>query len=188
MVIRDKLLTKNQFSRPGHKIIEVKAVVIHWVGKSRQTADAVKHYFESLGKQNPLDRQEDIYASAHYAIDGTNIVRMIPEDEIAYHVGGWGYSDEAIQLFGKEATSNAPRLGTTPNFYSIGIELNHLDDTGKFSAETWESAVMLTAKICREYNCNVIRHFDVTGKLCPKWFVMHVMDWDMFLNDVWEES
>lgn len=188
MIIRDELLTKNPFSRPGHKLIKPMAVVIHWVGKSRQTAGAVRNYFEGLRKQGMMDRQEDIYASAHYSIDGKNIVRMIPDDEVAYHVGAWAYSFEAVAMFGKEATSNESRLGTTPNFYTIGIELNHVNDDGQFSAETWESAVMLTAKLCREYNIDCIRHFDVTGKMCPRWFVMHSLEWDMFQNDVWEES
>ena len=187
MDIKEDLLPVNQFSRPGTKIIRVKAIVIHWVGKARETAAAVRSYFNYLGKQDPRDIAPDIYASAHYSIDEYNILRMIPEDEVAYHVGAWVYTKEAVEYFGKDATSNLPFAGSTPNFYTIGIELNHLED-GSFTDATYYTAVELTQDLCRRYDLkpdeNILRHFDVTGKICPKWFVEHPADWECFIADV----
>ena len=33
---------------------------------------------------------------------------------------------------------------------------------------------------------NVIRHYDVTGKSCPKYYVDHPDEWEQFLADVEE--
>lgn len=182
MIIRKEFLRSSTRSRPGYHIEDVKAIVIHWVGKSRETADAVKKYFDNL--------PPDVYASAHYSINDTNIIQMIPDDEVAYHVGSWVYTDLAKKKFGELATSNKNMIGSTPNFYTIGIELNHLNDDGLFSHATEESAAELTSNLCRLYGLNpqtdVLRHYDITGKLCPKWYVLHEMDWDLFIGRVQE--
>ncbi len=187
LVVKD-LLPINAFSRPGLKLAPLKAIIIHWVGKSKQTARAVKEYFESLNLQNPTDAIPDLYASAHYSIDGTMILQMIPDDEVAYHAGGWTYTQKAESLFGADGVSNKPLYGSTPNFYTIGIEVNHIDDEGQFSRDTLESTIKLTAKLCNEYSLNpvnsVLRHYDLTGKLCPKWFVLHEYAWESFLDSV----
>ena len=31
---------------------------------------------------------------------------------------------------------------------------------------------------------SVIRHYDVTGKICPKYYVEHEDAWDTFIDDV----
>ena len=79
MEIKQALLTKNIYSRPGTKLSRVKKVVIHWVGNANSTAQANRNYFESL-------KTKKIYASAHYIIglEG-EILQCIPENEIAYH-------------------------------------------------------------------------------------------------------
>ena len=48
--------------------------------------------------------------------------------------------------------------------------------------------VELTAWLCREFRLDperdVIRHYDVTGKLCPLYYVENPEAWDAFLSDV----
>jgi N-acetylmuramoyl-L-alanine amidase len=47
--------------------------------------------------------------------------------------------------------------------------------------------VELTAWLCRHFNVSpdqVIRHYDITGKDCPKYFVEHEDAWKQFLDDV----
>ena len=42
---------------------------------------------------------------------------------------------------------------------------------------------------CKEFNLeakDVIRHYDVTGKLCPKYYVENPMAWESFLLDTAE--
>ena len=49
--------------------------------------------------------------------------------------------------------------------------------------------VQLTAFLCKKYGLtekDVIRHYDVTGKNCPKYFVEHEDEWEIFKADVAE--
>ena len=192
MKILNDFIPVNQFSRPGHDRLDTRAIIIHWVGNTKQTAQAVKAYFTSLKNQNPNDAIEDFYASTQYAISNNDIIRMMPEKEVAYHVGAkaWEYTPLAKSLCGNFGVSNANLFGSTPNWYTIGIELNHIDWDGRLSEETYISAVELTADLCKRYTLNpksyVLRHYDITGKLCPKWFVLHEADWNMFIGDVIE--
>ena len=52
-----------------------------------------------------------------------------------------------------------------------------------FSAETMASLLRLTAWLCEEFDlapADVIRHYDVTGKVCPKYYVDHPEAWEDF--------
>ena len=56
---------------------------------------------------------------------------------------------------------------------------------------TEEALVELTAWLCHTFEMNpeedVIRHYDVTGKLCPLYYVENPEDWDVFRERVVEE-
>ena len=158
MKIQEKLLSINPYSRTGEKLKAVKQIVVHWVGNANTSAIANRNYFESL-------KDKHIYASSHYIIGLTGeIIRCIPENEVAYHAGNG-----------------------TVNRNSIGIEDCHPDWSGKFNNSTYNSLVELCADICRRYNLNtnnIIRHYDVTGKICPKYYVEHEDAWIQFKKDV----
>ena len=67
MVITDRLLTKNKYSRPGVPLKAVKGIVIHWVANPGTSDQANRNYFESLKAQPPgLLPDKYRYASAHY--------------------------------------------------------------------------------------------------------------------------
>ena len=56
----------------------------------------------------------------------------------------------------------------------------HPDITGEFSVPSYNSLVKLLVWLCQEYNLdedNIIRHYDVTGKNCPKFYVEHPEEW-----------
>ena len=59
----------------------------------------------------------------------------------------------------------------TRNSDTVAIEVCHPDETGKFSAVTYDRVVELTAWLCREFRLkpekDVIRHYDVSGKSAP---------------------
>lgn len=60
------------------------------------------------------------------------------------------------------------------NSYSVSIENCHPDSTGKLNSKTYNSLVELCVYLCKKYKLNendLIRHYDVTGKVCPKGFV-----------------
>ena len=45
----------------------------------------------------------------------------------------------------------------------------------------------MTAWLCAKYDLSeddVIRHYDVTGKICPKYFVDHENAWNQFKENV----
>lgn len=160
----EEFLDPNEYSRPQTPLTVVYGVVVHYTANPGTDADANRNYFNGLeaaneGKPNP------VYASSHYIIglDGT-IVQCIPLNEISY------------------ASNNR-------NNDTISIECCHPDKTGKFTAKTYDSLVSLTAWLCGEYNIQsdgIIRHYDITGKMCPKYYVKHEKKWIKFKNDVFD--
>ena len=143
MKITDALLTPNKYSRPQIPLKSVKKVVLHYVGNPKSSAMANRNYFEN-------QKNGGRYVSSHYIVglEG-EILRCIPESEVAY------CSNQA-------------------NTYSISIECCHPDATGKFTDATTASAAELCAYLLKKYELvvdDLIRHYDVTGKQCPLWFV-----------------
>lgn len=164
MVIERKFLTVNKYSRPGTKLDKVKKIVIHYVGNPGSSAIANRNYFESLKDGKKSGSGNYIYASSHYIIglDG-EIIQCIPENEMSY------------------ASNSA-------NPYSISIECCHPDSTGKFNDKTMKSLKELCKRLCNDYKLNpigdIIRHYDVTKKVCPKWFVDHEDEWIKFKKEL----
>ena len=157
--IREDFLEISRYNRPGIPLEEVKGIVIHYVQNPGSSAQANRRYFENLAQTH------ETKASAHFIIglEG-EILQLVPLDEIAY------CSNDA-------------------NTYTISIECCHPDKSGKFNDETYRSAVRLTAWLCSVYKLNsydVIRHYDVTGKKCPLYFVEHEDAWKEFKEDVKE--
>ncbi len=155
--IEVQLLTVNDYSRPGISTERIQNIVIHYTANPGTTAQNNRDYFEGL-KDSQLTK-----ASSNFiiGIDG-EIVQCVPTNEIAYA------SNEA-------------------NIYSVSIELCHLDETGAFTDATYESLVHLTAYLCDKFELgaeDVIRHYDVTGKLCPLYFVENEDEWEAFKVDV----
>ena len=73
------------------------------------------------------------------------------------------------------------------NSDTISIETCHRSADGSYTEETYQSMVELTAWLCKKFDLtekDVIRHYDVTGKICPKYFVEHEDVWDDFKQDV----
>ena len=160
--ITDDLLTPNEYSRPQRPIEQIRAVVMHWVANPMTTPKQNRDFFEQRRAG------ENGYGSAHYivGIDG-QILRVIPDDEMAYHVGSKEYTDYARE-----------KLGSYPNNCTLGIELCHPDWSGQFTRETLTSAARLAAHLCREYDLDpaldITTHHRIVGwKDCPKHFVQH---------------
>lgn len=95
-----------------------------------------------------------------------------------------GLDGEIIQCVPLDEKSNA---SNNRNLDTISIEVCHPDDSGKFTDVTYASLVKLTAWLCdnsRLKASDVIRHYDITGKECPKYFVTNEAEWKKFLEDV----
>lgn len=153
----EQYLTPNEYSRPQDPLKKVKGIVVHYTANPESDAEANRNYFEGL-KDSHLTS-----ASSHYVIglDGT-VIACIPLNEIAY-------------------ASNERNADT------IAIECCHLDETGEFTKETYESLVHLVAWLCGEYNLkkdDIIRHYDISGKDCPRYYVTNPEQWEQFKEDV----
>ena len=73
------------------------------------------------------------------------------------------------------------------NADTISIECCINNDAGKFNDDTYDALVHLTAWLVGEYDLkisDIIRHYDVTGKICPKYFVEHESAREDFKLDV----
>ena len=106
-----------------------------------------------------------------------------PQSEVSSHflVGLEGEVIQCIPLDEKSSASNHRNRDT------ISIEVCHPDSTGEFSAVTYDALVELTAWLLEATGLDpedVIRHYDITGKECPRFYVIHEDCWQVFLDDV----
>jgi N-acetylmuramoyl-L-alanine amidase len=174
MTIQEKYLTINPYSRPGKPLAAVRGIVLHWVANPKTTAMNNRNYFENL-----KTGAEGRYASAHFVIglEG-EVVQCLLENEIGYHVGAQpkDYKARAIK-----------ELSSYPNNCTIGIELCHTNWDCEFTALTLKAAKELILELCERYGLgrgNIYRHYDITGKDCPRFFVKHGDEWEKFLDFV----
>lgn len=152
-----ELLTPNKYSRPEIKLEKVKGIVVHYTANPGSTAMENRNYFEGLKDSHAT------HASSHFVIglEG-EIVQCIPTKEEAY-------------------ASNERNSDT------LSIECCHYAEDGKFSDRTYSSLVKLCAYLCHRFGLtqdDIIRHYDVTGKDCPKYLVEHPKAWKQFRADV----
>ncbi len=155
--ISSEYLTPNEYSRPKTPLKDINSIVIHYTANPGTTAANNRSYFEGLAKKHTT------YASSHYIIglEG-EIIQCIPLNEIAF------------------ASNNR-------NDDTLSIECCHEDETGRFNEATYASLVSLTAALCIEFDLgeeDIIRHYDVTEKLCPLYYVEHEDEWYEFRKEV----
>lgn len=158
--ITEDFLTVNRYSRPGIALSSSpQYIVIHYTANPGSTAWENRNYFENLKDT------EETFASAQFVIglDG-QIIQCVPCNEMSY-------------------------CSNSYNEFCISIEMCHPDGTGNFNDETYNSCVYLVAHLMNYYHLDMsrlIRHYDVTGKNCPKYFVEHNDRWEVFKGYVSE--
>lgn len=155
--INVELLTPNEWSRPQIALQQIDGIVVHYTANPGSTAQQNHDYFEGLKDS------QSTKASSHFIIglDG-EVIQCIPSSEWAY------------------ASNNR-------NSDTLSIECCHPDESGQFTNATYQSLVQLTGWLCHRFGLSsedVIRHYDVTGKDCPKYFVEHEDAWVQFRQDV----
>ena len=152
-----QLLAYNEFSRPGTALEKINGIVVHYTANPGTTAQQNRDYFEGLAQSG------ETHASSHFVIGiSGEIIQCIPCNEIAY-------------------ASNERNADT------ISIECCIPDDTGKFTDATYGSLVHLVTWLMGRYDLttdDVIRHYDVTGKACPKYYVENEAAWEQFKSDL----
>ena len=152
-----ELLTVNPYSRPGTETKKITGVVVHYTANPGASAMDNRNYFENLKDSH----ETKVSSNFVVGLEG-EIVQCVPTWEEAY-------------------ASNSRNLDT------VSIECCHPDETGKFNDKTYQSMVELCAWLCLKFDLDgndVIRHYDVTGKDCPKYFVENEKAWERFRKDV----
>ncbi len=106
-----------------------------------------------------------------------------PTTEVVSHfvIGLDGEIIQCLPLHERSVASNQRNRDT------ISIEVCHPDDSGEFTDASYASLVRLTAWLCdlgRLDAESVIRHYDVTGKECPRYYVRHPDAWTALREDI----
>ena len=143
----------SKYHRPTTKRTKTTKIAWHYTGQAEVPAINTWRYFEN----------NNVYASAHFicGLDG-EIYYAVPMDEIAY-------------------TTNEA------NKYSIGIECATTGKDDHYSDKEYVAMVKLGAWLAQEYDLDprkdFIRHYDVTQKQCPRYFVNNPKMWTQFKLD-----
>jgi N-acetylmuramoyl-L-alanine amidase len=171
LTITQDLLTSRK-NRPAlrsdyYKIKKMKGVVIHWTANPFKGAGA-------KANRNYFNRGER-FASAHYCVDDDSIIQCLPDDELGYHVGAKSYRPTGQKLM---------QNGLNPNYFLIGIEMciNYDSDWNK----TYQNTIDLTKHLLNKFNLttnDLYRHYDITGKDCPKMMLDQVL-WNKYKDDL----
>ena len=153
--VDQELLPINPYSRPGTPLEAVNGVVIHYTGNPGTTAEQNRSYFAGLALSH------ETYASSQFLIDmDGSVIQCVPVNEIAY-------------------------CSSQRNADTLSIEVCHPDESGRFTEETQASLTRLVQWACDTYGLardQILRHYDVTGKECPRYFVDHPDAWETFLD------
>ena len=156
--VKEDLLPVNEYSRCGDKLKRVNAVVIHYVGNPNTTAWQNRSYFENLATSGETSASSNLIVG----LEGEALL-CVPLDEVAY-------------------------CSNDRNYDTVSIEFCHPDAEGKPNQATYDTLVKLTAWLCDLYGLDaqegIIRHYDVTGKQCPMYFVQNEAEWTQFKSDV----
>ena len=146
----------NPGNRGGYRPLSaIKYIVIHYTANKWDSAKSNLNYFKN----------NVVKASANYFVDSKTIGISVPDEIYAWHCGG-----------DLQGSGGHKWHGICNNWNSIGIEI--CDDVNDGKVMPTEAALRnaqeLTAELMHKYNIpieNVIRHWDVTGKLCPAYFI-----------------
>lgn len=142
----------------SRKTSAIKYIVIHYTANDGDTDEGNGKYFHN----------NVVKASAHYFVDSDSVTQSVPDDYVAWSVGGSKYSN-------CKATGGGKYYGKCTNSNSISIELCDDKKDKKIypSAATIKNALELARDLMKKYGIsskNVIRHFDVNGKSCPAYW------------------
>ena len=162
-LVINKMITNVNRSVSNRGVGKIKYLVKHYVGATGGALANCKHF-----------RDTYIGASAHYFVGHNGEIWQCVEDkDVAWHVGAKRYKHRYCR-----------------NSNSIGVELCvKKDASGRwyYTEATKKAAIELFAYLMKEYNIpisNVLRHYDVTGKVCPEPDVSSVPVWDTFKADL----
>ncbi len=146
---------------------KIEYIVVHYTANNGDTAKGNCNYFAG----------ENRNASAHYFVDSNEVCQSVEDSDTAWHCGAKVYYHKKCR-----------------NDNSIGVELcSHRDSKGAyyFDEATVNNGVEFVNTLMEQYKVpiqNVLRHYDVTHKVCPAPFVNDIKQWNAFKNKLGGEN
>lgn len=200
-------------NRPGTKLSTLKAIVIHYTQNDNPGATDtmnVKYIGRKYVKKDNKKYEADgvtpfQFGSAHVFCDMDSITEAIPLDEVAWGCGDKNYKGDYQRIAEKV-------FKRRQNFETVSVEICN-NDVIKNSPEDWEAAVenakQWVIEFMNTYNLKLdvdgsmapqavddpppagtvflLRHYDITGKICPKPFVDTPKEWKEFIAEIAEQ-
>lgn len=150
LIIKTNLANRSNYGK-ARDLKDILYLVVHYTGNDGDTDENNGTYFA----------RKVTYTSAHYFVDDDSATQTVPDKHIAWHCG----SPTGVYKHAKCRNEN-----------SIGVEICDDVRNGTIhpSAPTIANALELVQMLMDKYNIpksNVIRHYDVTGKSCPAYWV-----------------
>lgn len=169
VTIKSNLANRKNYGQQRNMPV-VKYIVIHYTANDGDTDESNGRYFHN----NILSPG----SSAHYFVDSDSATESVPVNYVAWAVGGSKW----------KGTTGARYYGVVNNTNSISIEICDDIKDGKYypSQKTIENTLSLVEHLMKTYGIpkeNVIRHYDVTGKPCPSYWI----DDDLWRNEFWNK-
>lgn len=140
MTVTTKYISKNYDSAGT---CTPRYIIIHETANHGVGADAQAHYAY-------WNRDASAQASAHFVVDDSTVLNLVPLNRPAWHIGDGGAANPVN------------------NKNAVGIEIC-VNADGNYQKAV-KNALMLTRRLMREWQipaANVRRHYDVSGKHCP---------------------
>lgn len=159
----EKFMKINKYGRPGTKRRRTTKIAWHFTGQHDVSAKNTVSYFSNVVANGYRVNGRYIYASSHLVVGlQGELYYIVPFNEIAY-------------------TTNSA------NAYSIGVECATTGADDHYTDEEYKTMVKTGAWLAQTYKLDprvdFIRHYDVTGKICPRYFVNNVKAWKQFKLD-----
>lgn len=171
-----KLLTPYNFTNKNNAS-RIKYIVIHYFGGTCSAENLAKSWASRY-----------VGASAHYAVGhGGEVFQCVEDEDVAWHCGASKYVHPYCRNSNSIGIEMAVRKKNTKS-------LKATDKDWYFTEETFQAAVELTVTKMIQYNVapeNVLRHKDVTGKICPNPMVYDEALWAEFrkrITEAWNTS
>lgn len=148
MTITDKLIPENKYNRPGTASKPAR-ICVHYTGKVGTGADGTALFYANVAA-GMFPNQPASWTSTQYIV-GLNgeVIRIIPDNEIAYAASG-------------------------QNNGTLHIEVCYKQSSGEFEQASKDALRELVLSLMQKYSISadkVVRHYDLTGKLCPYFYV-----------------
>ena len=166
----NKMISKYNFN--AGNVSRIKYIVIHYTG-ALGDAKANCNYFAG-GNRN---------ASAHYFVGYNGEIWQSVEDaNIAWHCGAKSYKHSECRNANSIGVEMCVRKKSTATMKAT-------DKDWYFEDATVEAAAQLVRYLMEKYGVpasNVIRHYDVTGKICPNPYVYNTTEhtWEEFKKKI----